>query len=102
MVTNESIESVKKRAPCVPFCDTFAWTRDFMCLKLLWTRLPFECMAKNSSKVEFCNENRKERLRVAMTRRKAPSRFLTVPIVGVSTVIRKSATPTAVSKTLPN
>ena len=49
------------------FVDTFAWTRDFMCLKLLWTRLPFECMAKNSSKVlvELCNEIRKEERKVA-------------------------------------
>lgn len=41
-----------------------------MCLKLLWTRLPFECMAKKSSKVELCNEitRRKERLELrAMT-----------------------------------
>lgn len=29
-----------------------------MSLKLLWTRLPFQNVAKKSSKVELCNEIR--------------------------------------------
>lgn len=40
--------------------------------------------------------------KVLMTSEEALHVFLTVPIVGVSTVIMKVPTPTAVSKILPN